>query len=331
MRFIFTFIRKQWKQIEHEAKMEEHRQLTKRREKISALHSNAVNLRLQHRHKEAIAVLDQIENEFQHEIDPDIRRTLSWASREWVLNRGLLHSDDGELPPDWHLDRNHLQKIITRRENIIKSHSKKGVSVANMSLLAEQEKTIKSYLRKAFSLEKLNRHEEALAVLQHIQGQFGSDLHPLLPEKASEIKKKIAAKHFPPSASYDDTHKHLILQAKQSADEAERQELLLKVATSNTDLLLKSNDLNVGIEARIRGNLAYALFLLGRHEEASQALWECLQLERKSQLEAQRAYTQQHRIEPQDSDYEALLMKVVGSLQKEMSALEFEQALRMRS
>jgi tetratricopeptide (TPR) repeat protein len=325
MTFIFTFlalsialwmlarplIRKRWQQLQREAKEEAHRQLAERRDSISALHRKADSLKRQHRHQEAIAVLDQIENEFHHETDPHIRSILSRASKEWVLNRGLLHPDDGKLPPSLHFDRDYLPTISARREFTIKLLQKQRLSVANVPSLAEEEKTIKSYLCKVFSLEKLNLDKEALAVLNHVQIQVGFNLDPIVTAKKSDIEKKIKAKGQSPCVSYDKTNLNYIFEAKRAwADKAYRQALLLKVTDSNADLLLKSNDLDVSVEARIQGDLGYALFLLGRHEQASQAIWKCLQLGKKSQLEAQRAYTRQQRIEPEDSDYEAMLTGV---------------------
>jgi hypothetical protein len=62
--------------------------------------------------------------------------------------------------------------------------------------------------------------------------------------------------------------------------------------------------------AVLLGNLEYCQFLRGDIKLATELSTEYLNLGGESSLEAQRANAKQHRVEPSDAQYEALLLKV---------------------
>ena len=59
--------------------------------------------------------------------------------------------------------------------------------------------------------------------------------------------------------------------------------------------------------AMVQGNVGYCHFLLGNKELAETHTLICLKLGDEESLKAQHADTKLHRIEPQDTEYEALL------------------------
>lgn len=64
------------------------------------------------------------------------------------------------------------------------------------------------------------------------------------------------------------------------------------------------------LKSMVLGNLGYAHFLLGQPDEAERYTRECLQLGEDKVYQAQQKDAQQHRLEPEDSEYEAMLHRV---------------------
>jgi hypothetical protein len=300
-------------QVQHQrrraAKEAAYRQTIQRRRVIASWLLKAEQLEENKRYKEVVAVLDRIENEFYKDTDFEIRFYLSKASKKWLLNRGLSHPDEAELPPNFAFPEPADDKFSF---SIFQRQPTKTISPEARH---QQEEEQKSMLRKALSLEKLHRDKEAIAVLEHIESTFRFATHPFVTEKRWEIERKLLEEQYIPSVTYDPSYFQKILQAKQAwMDRPHRETLLLEVTNSLSDALEKLNELKLSVpkgdEAMMWGDLGYALFLLGETDRASQATWECLQLGRSLQLEAQRNAAQQHRIEPEDTAYESMLTTI---------------------
>ena len=69
--------------------------------------------------------------------------------------------------------------------------------------------------------------------------------------------------------------------------------------------------------AMVLGNLGYALLLSGDSAAAAEPTRVCLRLGGEESLSAQHGDAQQHRVESEDSKYEALLAEVWAALHSE--------------
>lgn len=156
--------------------------------------------------------------------------------------------------------------------------------------------TLASYLlAKGVTLGELGRSEEAIALYDQIDQRFGKD-------EADGVREQV-------SSALNGSGFLRIMLAKQHWPDEEKRHVLL----SESELIIqRSIDLrSVGDRGIRLGNLGYALFLMGRRDEARQPTFDCL---KQDGLEGQRADAQQHRVEPEDSQYEMMLDELWNSI-----------------
>ena len=156
----------------------------------------------------------------------------------------------------------------------------------------------KGLVNKGVTLGALGKSEEAIAVYDEIDRRFGKDESPGVREKVAMALNGLGFAK--------------ILLAKVRWPEEAQRHALLAAATPALEraLTLCAQDKR----AMVLGNLGYSLFLAGQHHAARAPTLECLQLGGQKQLDAQRADTQQHRVEVEDSQYEQLLDALWHSL-----------------
>lgn len=158
-----------------------------------------------------------------------------------------------------------------------------------------REQVVKAHLGKAISLGK---SEEAMAVYDGIHSRFGQD-------KTLGVRLLVA--HARNGAAF-----WRILSAKQNWQDVSRKaELLLTAIKELEGALLTCPDDD---RAMMLGNLGYALLLSGNSAGAAEPTRDCLRLGGGKSLAAQRGDAEQHRVEPEDSNYEALLAAVWAEL-----------------
>ena len=151
---------------------------------------------------------------------------------------------------------------------------------------------------KGVTLGALGKSEEAIAVYDEIDRRFGKDESP-------GVRAQVAI-------ALNGLGFAKILLAKARWPEEAQRHALLSASTPALEraLMLCAQD----DRAMVLGNLGYSLFLAGQHHAARAPTLECLQLGGQKQLDGQRADTQQHRVEVEDSQYEKLLDELWRSL-----------------
>lgn len=151
---------------------------------------------------------------------------------------------------------------------------------------------------KGVTLGALGKSDEAIAVYDEIDRRFGKDESP-------GVRAQVAI-------ALNGLGFAKILLAKARWPEEAQRHALLSASTPALEraLMLCAQD----DRAMVLGNLGYSLFLAGQHHAARAPTLECLQLGGQKQLDGQRADTQQHRVEVEDSQYEKLLDELWRSL-----------------
>ena len=160
-----------------------------------------------------------------------------------------------------------------------------------------REPVAKGLMNKGFRLGTLGRFEEAIQVYEALDARFGQDASPGVREQVARVLNGLGFTK--------------IMQAKANwADEALRQASLSSAVTVLARALTQCSS---ETRAMVLGNLGYGLFLAGQTEAARAPTQECLTLGGPKMMAAQRADARLHRVEPQDSAYEALLDELDGS------------------
>lgn len=159
----------------------------------------------------------------------------------------------------------------------------------------------KALVNKGFALEGLGKSKDAIAVYDLIDRRFGLD-------ETTDIKKCLAL-------TFNGRAFARMQLAKQNWEKSEEQQTLL---TSGLFDLDKAKALVDQANApMVLGNLGYALFLSGDREKAEEPTRECLRLGGEEALSTQKKDAQENRVEPEDSEYEALLDRLWRELHPE--------------
>ncbi len=148
------------------------------------------------------------------------------------------------------------------------------------------------------TLGKLDKPEEAIAVYDEMDRRFGKDESPGVRSVVARARNAAAFGR--------------IISAKQHWQDVPRKTALLAAAIKGLEsaLLICADD----DRAVVSGNLGYALFLRGDHGAAVEPTRDCLKLGGGAALAAQQDDAKQQRVEPEDSDYEALLTRLWAEL-----------------
>ncbi len=161
-----------------------------------------------------------------------------------------------------------------------------------------RERVARALFNKGCRLGVLNRSEEAIAVFDEIDRRYGKDESP-------GVREQVAISLN--SSAFD-----RIMMAKADWTDETRRRTLISLATGALERALT----RCAEEERpmVLGNLGYSQFLSGQQQAARAPTLECLKMGGQKQLNAQRADARQHRVEPEDSNYELLLDEFWRSL-----------------
>jgi tetratricopeptide (TPR) repeat protein len=206
---------------------------------------------------------------------------------------------------------------------------------------AAREKLVDYLFAQAAALGALNRSDEAIAIYDEIDSRFGDDNSPRLREQvASGLNNKgfMLYESGEPEAAisvFDAVSRRFgndesqgareqvvnarngmayvqIVGAKQNWQDAGRKAKLLGAAIKALESALPT--CLVDDRAIVLGNLGYALFLSGDTAACLAPTRECLKLGGEDSLDIQRGDARLHRVEPEDSNYEALLGQLWAEL-----------------
>ena len=144
---------------------------------------------------------------------------------------------------------------------------------------------------------QLHDPEQEIAVYDALVRCYGDDSSPGVREQVTKAKNGAA-------------FNAMLIAKEHWTDEVLRAQRLRQALT-----LLEAVVAQSAQDAVFLGNLGYCFFLLGEDDLARQWTAKCLQIGGAAQLEAQRGDARLHRVEPQDTAYEALLDELWGQVQ----------------
>lgn len=219
--------------------------------------------------EEAIAVYEQIDQRYGKDDTPAMRDLVAIA----LFNKGVRLG------------------ALSKSEEAINVYDQIDQRYGKDDSPAIRKQVVKALVNKGFRLGAMGKHEDAIAVYEQIDQRFGKDDAPAMRE---QVARALNGGAF-----------HQIMLSKQQwTSLANRtsylREALIKLERSLK--LLKAED-----TAMVQGNFGYAHFLLGNNELAEAHTLTCLKLGGEELLTGQRADAKMYRLEPEDTEYEALL------------------------
>jgi tetratricopeptide (TPR) repeat protein len=292
------------------------------REKVvRALINKGVRLGQLDRNEEEIVVYDLIDLRYGKDDSPDLRDKVAGALVNKGIRFGQLDRNEEEIVVYDEIDlRYGKDDSPDLRERVAGALVNKGIRLGQLERNEEEivvydeidlrygkddspglrDKVAGALVNKGIRLGQLERNEEAIAVYDEIDLRYGKDDSPAL---CIHIARMLNGRAFA-----------RILQAKQGwQDKTERLELL---ALAIGDLERVQERYVEAEMAVVLGNLGYALFLIEEADQAEEKTRECLRLGGEKSLHEQSADAQIHRVEPLDSDYEKLLDRLWGELNR---------------
>ncbi len=173
-----------------------------------------------------------------------------------------------------------------------------AISLSDSSSEAAPQQISLYLVAKGVTLSRLNRPFDAIATYSELDQHFGADPTTAMRERVAMgliqagVNKLLLAKQF---WNNGPLKRDFLCSANAGLKRAKRQ-------CSQQD------------RAMVLGNLGYGLFLIADLQAAEAATLECLQLGGKKTLDEQLADANLHRIEPEDSQYEAMLARLWATL-----------------
>jgi tetratricopeptide (TPR) repeat protein len=203
---------------------------------------------------------------------------------------------------------------------------------------AVRELAAAALVNNGLTLGKLKRPLEAIAAYDAVEQRFGDNTDPAVRAQVAKglfvkgATQSLLGMTFEGIANYDAidqrfgndstpaVREHVangfvgagfsrVILGKQSWLDTNLRDDFLDAAITGLNRGLQLSAVNQ-TRAVLLGNLGYCQFLRGDIKLATELSTEYLNLGGESSLEAQRANAKQHRVEPSDAQYEALLLKV---------------------
>ena len=288
---------------------------TIRKQVANALFNKGITLGTLNRPDDEIAVYDLIDQRYSAHTSTTIREKVATALFNKGVTLGTLNRPDDEIAVYNLIDQRYSADTATTiREKVAKALGGKGVrlgtlnrpddAIAVFDLIDQRygadttplirEQVAKALLNKGVTLRKLTCSDDAIAVFDLIDQRYSADTVTTVRE---QVANALNGKGF-----------CLLMKAKQHWTSVESRTHQLGQALVCLERAL--TQCNAEDKAMIYGNIGYAQFLQGNTHEAETRTRECLRLGRERMLQAQRADAQQHRVEPEDTQYEALLERL---------------------
>jgi len=221
--------------------------------------------------KTQIACYQAMVDRFAKSTAPAVNEEIAKA----MINLGVAFGENNQLDKEIHT----YQALIERYRN------------DNSSAL--RELVAKAMFHLGYVYEQSMQIDQKIHTYQMLIKHYGDDGSPTLRASVNNALNSIGFT--------------FLMQAKQ-APQADRLALLHQAL----DPLQQAFDRQpeTGLKAMVLGNLGYTQFLLGQPDEAERYTRECLQLGEDKLYQAQQKDAQQHRLEPEDSEYEAMLHRI---------------------
>jgi tetratricopeptide (TPR) repeat protein len=226
--------------------------------------------------KEAIAVYDEIDRRFGKDESPGVREQVARG----LFGKGITFGK------------------LDKREEEIAVYDEIDKRFGKDESPGVREQVAGGLFSKGITLGKLDKCEEEIAVFDEIDRRFGKDESRGVRERVAKARNGLAFGRM--------------ISAKHHWQDMPRKTELLAAAIKGLEsalLICADND-----RAMVLGNLGYALFLSGDFAAAVEPTRDCLKLGGEFALAGQQNDAKQHRLQPEDSHYEALLTRLWGEL-----------------
>lgn len=235
----------------------------------SALVNKGVVLGKLDRREKQLTTYNEVVRRFGESIEPDIQEQVAKA----LVNKGVAFGD---------LDRH--EEGLTAYDEVVRRF---GKTVKPRI----QEPVAGALVNKGVVLGILDRPEEELAAYDEVVRCFGSSSEPGVQEKVAMARNGIGFAH--------------LKEAKRSWSDSAKREQALSTALDEFNMALQ----NYPDKPLVLGNQSYALFLLGRREEAREPMRQALKDGGEEQYNYEVKDAALHPV-PEDADFLAFLDEV---------------------
>lgn len=293
------------------------------REQVAkALFNKGVTLGQLGRNTDEIAVYEEVDRRYGQDTSLALRVQVAKVLVNKGFTLGLLGNRKDEYATYDEVDRRYgRDEALALRERVVKALFNKGVALGKDNLYREaiaiydeidrrysqsdasalREQVADALRNKGYALGKLSLYNDAIAVFEDIEHRYGQDTSPALCNVVANIRNNLG-------------YNRLLLAKQHWADAPLRTQYLTQ---AQADLERTSDQSSEALTVMVAGNLGYARFLSGQTEAAEALTRKCLHLGGEQGLRGQRADAQLHRVEPEDSAYEALLDRLWAELHPE--------------
>lgn len=240
--------------------------------------AKAFTLDALHRNDEANDIYDELDHQFGLDPDPKVREQVAIG----LFNKGISLGESGMF------------------EEAINIYGYLSYRYGEDTAPAVREQVAKGLFNKGFKLGKLGRVEEEIAIYEDLEKRFDKDQsvnvrsHMVKALNKFGVGKVMRAKFHWLDRSVQQAEIKGALAAFERA---------VNHCVAADSLLIKSDQMD---RAEALGNTAYCLFLAGERKAAQEPAQAGLKLGGEELLEAMHTLMAEHRVEPEDSDFQAM-------------------------
>ena len=271
------------------------------------------------KHAEGIAIYSEVNQRYGNDTEPRVREQVIKVLSNWSYTLNLLSRFDEAVAITQEIDQRFGSDIEPRiRVQVVNALSDRGLRLGALGKVQEEisvydeidqrfgqdaapevrDLVCKVLNFKGYKLGQQGKYGEAVTVYQKIDERFREDTSPSSRVLVASALNAIAF------------NKIMLAKITWSENDQSSQHL----ATAATALQRALNECLPGERILVLGNLGYCLFLEGQHMAAVQPTLECLQMGGQNALTAQLKDATINRVEPEDTEYEALLNSLWQSL-----------------
>jgi tetratricopeptide (TPR) repeat protein len=247
---------------------------------VNILLAQGLTLSALTKHREAVAVYEKIEQSYAQLKDPELRALVARA----LVNKGVSL---GEL---------------NKRSEAIAVYNSIEQLYGHVQQSELQALVAKALVNKAMILGQLNINDTAVTtVFENVVQRYSYSTDPQLIVEVARAQNGLGFT--------------FMLYAKQNWSDSEDKAKHLASAFDNLKNALMKLPFDHEYRRTTLGNMGYCLFLRGEINLAVEPTKACLDLGGINSFDAQKADAKLYRVEPEDTQYEALLDKLWAELQ----------------
>ncbi|WP_028456178.1 tetratricopeptide repeat protein [Chitinilyticum litopenaei] len=245
-----------------------------------ALFNLGVTYYQQARYDKEIATYQEIDTRYGNTRHPAVRKQVAMA----LLNLGVAYNRQGRH-----------DKEITTYQDI-------DTRFGNDELPEIRQQVVNALVYLGDTYAEQGQKDKGISVYLAVEKRYRNDPHPAVRQWLAQAMNGLGFE--------------LLMAAKREWANPQQAQDRLQQAMKHLQRGLRRYDQQQEQEltAMLHGNLGYGYFLQGKHEQAETRTRSSLRLGGKTLFDGQLADARRHRIEPLDSDYEALLKRLWQAL-----------------